>query len=104
MASSFVSNQGTQTPILVDTTGGTAGTLIAVQKVDISGAGTAGTFWNGGVTGTINSGTISQVGTNLGMGTLSNVGSITNIGTIGTIAGMNSGTYQNISTGTLQTL
>jgi len=58
----FLSNQGTQTSLLTDNTGGTAGTLIPVMKIDVSTQGTAGTIWGGAVTvsaGTVNAGTIN---------------------------------------------
>lgn len=45
----FLSNQGTQTSLLTDNTGGTAGTLIPVMKLDVSSQGTAGTIWTGNV-------------------------------------------------------
>lgn len=48
---SFLSNQGTQTSLLTDNNGGTAGTLIPVMKIDISPIGTAGTAWNGNPAG-----------------------------------------------------
>lgn len=47
---SFLSNQGTQTNLLTDTTGGTVigiGTSIPVMKIDVSAQGTAGTLWGG---------------------------------------------------------
>jgi hypothetical protein len=54
--------QGTQTAIYTDNTGGTtSGTLIAVQKVDISPSGTAGTLWDGNVG--VSNGTIATIGT-----------------------------------------
>ena len=44
----FLSNQGTQTSLLTDNTGGTAGTLIPVMKIDTSASGTAGvSMFNG---------------------------------------------------------
>lgn len=119
---SFTSNQGTQTPILTDNTGGTAGTVIAVQKVDISPQGTAGTLWNGGVTGTINSGSITVtngtiasdtiIGGTLNAGTFTlnggTVGTVQSVNTIGTLPNVPGGTLNNIGTvlgiGTLSNL
>src|ERR1035437_1097299 len=83
-------NTGTAQGILVDTAGTSD---IGVVKLDLSGAGTYGTLWGGGVY--INSGSISVIagtiasdtivgGTlqNLVSGTLQNVGTIPGIGTI----------------------
>lgn len=56
---SFLSNQGTQTSLLTDNTGGLTGTLVPVMKIDISTIGTAGTIWNGNPTG----GTVNTIGT-----------------------------------------
>lgn len=84
----FLSNQGTQTSLLTDNTGGTAGTLIPVMKIDLSAQGTAGTIWNGAFTGgtfqagTLNAGTINT-GT-INTGTI-NAGTI-NAGTVRTDA------------------
>lgn len=91
---SFVSNQGTQSSLLTDNTGGVAGTLIPVMKIDVSPYGTAGTAWGGAVT--ITSGSIN--------GTV-NIGNTPNLGTIGTVGlatvsgnvGISSGTI-NVST------
>lgn len=107
---SFISNQGTQTSILTDNTGGTGGTVIAVQKVDISGQGTAGTLWNGGVTGTINSGTVDSI-TNLVGGTLTRLlqGSVTvtagtvvnNGGTVAEVTNLVGGTLTRLLQGSI---
>lgn len=76
---SFLSNQGTQTSLLTDNNGGTAGTLIPVMKIDISPIGTAGTAWNGNPAG----GTLGSV---LGIGS---VGGLSNLpgGSIAVTAG-----------------
>lgn len=77
----FLSNQGTQTSLLTDNTGGTAGTLVPVMKIDTSAVGTAGTIWGGGVyvtAGTIGAGTV-----------------VNNGGTIGTIQNIAGGTVSN---------
>lgn len=116
---SFSANQGTQTPILVDTTGGVGGTVIAVQKLDISPAGTAGSIWDGKMQGgTINLGTVTvtnPTGTTVtvdhGTITLSNPSGTTvqfNNGTVdllkaGTITRLEGGTLGRVSTiGTLE--
>ena len=84
----FLSNQGTQTSLLTDNTGGTGGTLIPVMKIDTSPSGTAGTIWGGGVyvtAGTFGAGTV-----------------VNNGGTIGTIQNLAGGTVStNMLTGTL---
>lgn len=96
-ANAFVSNQGTQTNLLTDNTGGVAGTLIPVMKLstDAQGTFTNGGIWNGNVgvnSGTINISTISSL-PNIPGGTLNVVAAGTinsatvtgNLGTIGTI-------------------
>jgi hypothetical protein len=94
---SFVSNQGSQTNLLTDNTGGTGGTLIPVMKLDISPYGTAGTVWGGSITGV---GTIPGIGSvsglsNLPGGTLNLVTTVSNLtnGSINVVAGtVNTGT------------
>lgn len=99
---SFVSNQGTQTAILTDNTGGTAGTVIAVQKVDISPQGTAGTIWNGNVG--VNGGTINTIGTlpniTIAGGTVSvnELSGTLNVATITALPNLPGGTLTSIGT------
>lgn len=85
--SSFLSNQGTQTSLLTDNTGGLTGTLVPVMKVDISTIGTAGTIWNGNPSG----GTINTLGTlpNLPGGT---IGSVLGIGSVSGLSNLPGGT------------
>ena len=106
----------------VGTVNGIGGVVQVSGTVTTGGAGTQpvriidGTVTNIGSINTIgtmpavslamNSGTITtiQAGTQNTLGTVGSVigiGTITNIGTIGTIAGMSSGSMQNIVTGTL---
>lgn len=88
---SFSSNQGTQTNLLTDNTGGTAGTLIPVMKIDYSSQGTAGTLFTGTILsvntlgtlpnlpqGSINvtAGTVIVTNGTVGAGTL-NLGTVT---------------------------
>lgn len=109
----FEVNQGTQTSLLVDTTGGTAGTIIAVQKLDISPSGTAGTYFNGtvGVSSlpnlpggsiAVTTGTIQVTSGTLNTGTVVNnggtVGSVTGVGIITTVTNLTNGTIQNSGT------
>lgn len=92
---SFSANQGTQTPILTDNTGGVNGTVIAVQKLDISAQGTAGTLWDGKVA--VTAGTIGSL-PNIPGGTLNNLASGTiNSATVTGNVGISSGTI-NVST------
>lgn len=107
----FTSNQGTQTPIVVDDVGG--GSVMAVQKLDISPSGASGTLWNGGVTGTINSGTINAATATVTGGTLNNLVSgtinaatvILNNGTINvSTATINGGTLQAATVSSLPNL
>lgn len=109
---SFVSNQGTMTPILTDNTGGVSGTVIAIQKVDISPLGTAGTIWNGNVG--ISSGTITSL-PNLAGGTIGLITRVGNVGTLelgtvtltnptGTTVQFNNGTIDLVKSGTITKL
>jgi hypothetical protein len=127
-ANSFSSNQGTQSALLTDNTGGLTGTLIPIMKIstDQQGTFTAGNIWNGqlGTIGTVQNllggtltsllgGTLNQLGN---LGTLPNlpggsivvtagtIGTISNIGSIGVLTTGNLGTVgtiQNILGGTL---
>ena len=86
-------NQGTNTAIYTDNTGGTGGSQIGVVKLDISPQGTAGTLWGGNVgvsSGTINSLPNIPGGT---IGSVVGVGAIPNIpgGTIGSVVGVGVG-------------
>lgn len=127
----FTSNQGTQSALLTDNTGGVNGTLIPILKISTDALGTFGTIWNGGVTGTINSGSIAVIagtiasdtivgGTlqNLATGTLNLVttlsnlsagsvnviaGTISTLGTMGTLGLVNTvTTVTNLTNGTIQ--
>ena len=92
-------NQGTNSAIYTDNTGGTGGTQIGVVKIDISGQGTAGTLWSGNTN--ISSGTV-QIGTigTLGLGTITgNLGTIGTLG-LGTITG-NLGTIGTLGLGSV---
>lgn len=66
---SFVSNQGTQQPILTDNTGGTSpGTVIPIMKVSLDPQGTFSSIWNGVAPGLVGSvlTTAQAVGTSAG--------------------------------------
>ncbi len=58
----FQANQGSQTNLLTDNTGGLAGTLIPVMKISTDPSGTFSSLWGG------NLGTVGTVGTILGLG------------------------------------
>lgn len=96
MAQAFQSNQGTQTNLLVDTTGGTSssGTSIPVMKLDISALGTFTKVWDGNVQG----GTIGSV---IGVGSVSGLSNLPG-GTLGSLLGI--GAIPNIPGGTLGSL
>lgn len=117
---SFQANQGTQTRILTDNTGGESGTVIAVQKVDISAQGTAGTLWDGKTqggtinrveggsivvtAGTVNVGTITTLIDNIDGGTINNIGTVVGLGSVSGVAQVhNAGTVQTVIPGTLAT-
>ncbi len=97
----FSSNQGTQTPIVVDTVGG--GSVMAMQKLDISPLGASGTPWLGGVTGTINAGSITVIAGTIASDTI--VGGTLNLAqTVSTVSMLSAGTLTtipNIPGGTL---
>ncbi len=88
----FTANQGTQTAIAIDSIGG--GTVMAVQKVDISPLGASGTIWGGGVTGTINSGSIVVTAGTIASDTI--VG-----GTLGSVLGVGGTTSVSVVNGTV---
>lgn len=101
---SFTSNQGTQSALLTDNTGGVAGTLIPVMKISVDGQGTftAGNIWAGGVTGTINAGSIAvTAGTIASVGTIGTIGLATTQMTSGTLNVATISTLPNTPGGTI---
>lgn len=100
---SFTSNQGTQTPILTDNTGGTSsGTVIPIMKISLDPQGTFSSIWNGNIpggtlnnlaTGTINLATITG---NVGVSS----GTI-NLSTISALPNLPGGTLNNLASGTI---
>src|ERR1035437_5031532 len=92
-------NTGTAQGILVDSAGTSD---IGVVKLDLSSAGTYGTIWGGGVTGTINSGSISVIAGTIASDTIvgGTLGSILGIGGTVQVSGASAGTNNNIFSGT----
>lgn len=98
----FTSNQGTQTNILTDNTGGTAGTVIPVMKVsmDAQGTYTDANLFQGTILQVNNIGTlpnIPQGSINITAGTIATLGTMGTLGLINTVT-----TVSNITNGSIR--
>lgn len=117
---SFLSNQGTQSALLTDNTGGASGTLIPVMKIATDAAGTFSTLWDGNVGGTVQSQQnggwnvnisginnitpVSDITNGLGVyPTTGTIGLVNTINIIGTLPNLPQGSI-NVTAGTIATL